>query len=68
MKNFKIVFKRSITARVHDHVLWIRKRNPLIKLFHTWQNYHLADYNMFWVNIRENVDVRVNAHIRAHKK
>lgn len=43
--------------------LWIKTRTPFIPLL---KNMHIADYNLFWYDIRENVKVRI-ASFKAKK-
>ena len=53
-----------VAAEVHDGLLWVHKpKFPGSALF--WRrNYHVADYNLFYVDIRENARVRVDAFLR----
>jgi hypothetical protein len=39
-----------------NHVLWVHK--PDRKGYPKRKNYHVLDYSLFWMNIRENVEVR----------
>jgi pimeloyl-ACP methyl ester carboxylesterase len=59
-KNFKLAYKHSISAKPHRGLLWIKKPDvPLLKYFITTKIWHKADYNLFWVDIRKNVALRV---------
>lgn len=50
-------------AQVHNGMLWIGKLNvPGAGLLRT-KIWHRADYNLFWMNIRENVAQRVQAYL-----
>lgn len=51
----------AIQARSNGKVLWINKPKFKGSLFVTKKNYHRGDYNLFYVNIRENVGKRINA-------
>ena len=54
MKNNKIRFLNAVSAEEHQGLLWVSFQNiPLGKLFEK-SNYHIADYNLFWSNIRAN--------------
>ncbi len=59
--NFEKVKKRVVNAKVHDGVLWICRPHFFGSIFYTNKNYHIADYNLFYVSIRENVQQRINA-------
>ena len=54
MKNNKIRYQNSVSAQAHQGLLWVDFENiPMSKLFEK-ANYHIADYNLFWSNIRSN--------------
>lgn len=46
-------------ARVHKGLLWIEKPRVPGKRLINMKNYHIADYNLFWMNIRNNVQLQV---------
>ncbi len=54
-------------AQCHDGLLWINK--PYIKgrAFIGNQNWHNADINLFWANIRQNVQNRIGAFLSKEK-
>lgn len=52
---------KRVDAQVKDGILWIKKPKFPGSLFFTRRNYHVADYNLFYVDVRENVEVRVEA-------
>jgi hypothetical protein len=43
-------------------VLWTDKPRFFGNIFFTSKNYHIADMNLFYLNIRENVKQRVDAY------
>lgn len=51
-------------AQCHGGMLWIRKPHvrgrALVYLFYP-KRWHVADYNLFWMNVRENVAQRVES-------
>ncbi len=60
------VRKQKFDAQVHDNLLWVHnphKSGYLRYVIH----YHLADYNLFYMNIRENVALRVNTYLKDPK-
>jgi hypothetical protein len=59
LKNFDKVYPQVCNTQVHEGLLWISKpRFPGSRLYKN-PNYHIADYNLFYINIRENVALRV---------
>lgn len=50
-------------ARIYKTFLWVKTSTPLVK---TWKNLHLVDINLFWHNIRNNVDERIRNWNQSH--
>jgi len=52
-------------AQCHEGRLWVAKqpKGPFYDLFGV---YHLFDYGLFWMNIRENARLRAETWLRAH--
>jgi len=46
-------------AEVHDGVLWTKKPHFLGNFLFNSKNYHIADYNFYYMSIRRNVSERV---------
>ncbi len=47
-------------------MLWIEKPRVPGRMFIRMDNYHVADYNLFWFNIRENVRRQVENHLQRN--
>ncbi len=61
LMNFNKVVRGAVGASVHDGVLWVEKPHFFGNVFFTTKNYHVADYNLFYMNVRENVKQRISA-------
>ncbi len=61
LKNFNKVVPGVVSAQIHNNILWSSKPNMPGKIFYTQKNYHIGDINLFYLNIRENAAVRINA-------
>jgi hypothetical protein len=48
-------------ATVHNGVLWTNKPHFFGNIFLKNPNYHIADYNLYYLSIRKNVQQRINA-------
>ena len=60
MPNKKIRFKKTITVSNHLGMLWVKlPKNIIFNRFKS-NNYHKADYNLYWVNMRENIKQRLS--------
>lgn len=51
-------------AQCHGGLLWIKKPYVKGRAFISNQNWHNADLNLFWANIRANVQTRVDAFLK----
>jgi hypothetical protein len=49
------------TVRIKDKMLWVKTKTPVVRSFNVM---HVIDYNLFWGNIRKNVEKRTNAYFR----
>jgi hypothetical protein len=54
--NFNKIIRHKAVASVHKNILWVKINNPLAGKF---DNLHIADINLFWEDIREDVRRRV---------
>ncbi|MDB5283018.1 MAG: hypothetical protein JWO06_2093 [Bacteroidota bacterium] len=59
--DFNHEYKQACSAQVHGNYLWVKARLPFIR---GWTNLHIADYNLFWFDIRKNVRDRVEAFLK----
>ncbi len=48
-------------GQIHDGMLWIDKPKFFGNFLYNTKNYHAGDFNIFYMNIRENVSDRINA-------
>jgi hypothetical protein len=48
-------------SRVLENNLWTKTNAPVLRHM---RNLHILDYNLFWYDIRNNVDVRVNEYFK----
>jgi hypothetical protein len=63
--NFNKLPKHVAGATIHGGVLWTAKPHFFGNIFFTNKNYHIADYNLYYVSIRENLQQRIKAYRAA---
>lgn len=61
LRNFNKLISGLVHAQIHGNVLWVNKPRFFGSIFIKTKNYHIADYNFFYENIRENSGVRIKA-------
>jgi len=64
LRNFNKVIPGLVHAQIHENVLWVNKPKFLGSALLKIKNYHIADYNLFYENIRENVGTRIRAFLK----
>lgn len=52
------IYDKFCGAQIHHELLWISKPDVPFKFLLFMKNYHIADYNLFWMNIRMNAEER----------
>lgn len=59
--NFDKILPQLADAQIHDGLLWVTKPRFPGSVFFTRPNYHVADYNFYYLNVRNNAMRRVEA-------
>ena len=66
LRDFNKVIPELVHAQIHGNVLWVNKPKFFGNIFLTLKNYHIADYNLFYMNIRENVKTRIQSYLNKN--
>lgn len=64
LKNYNKIRPGLSDAQNVDGMLWISKPRFFGNFLIGWKRYHVVDYNLFYLNIRENVEERVQAYFQ----
>ena len=66
LRDFDTLMPHLVEVEVHDDLLWVNK--PLFpgSFLLTTKNYHIADYNFFYADVRKNAQDRVIAYLSTH--
>ncbi|WP_425389535.1 DUF3089 domain-containing protein [Ekhidna sp.] len=67
LKNFKKIRPGLADAQNKDGMLWINKPRFFGNFLMNWNRYHIVDYNLYYLNIRENVAQRVEAYLQERR-
>ena len=59
--NFNKKYTNNICTEIHDNYLWVENSLPIVSGMNVL---HIADYNLFWYDIRENVKRRIAAFLK----
>jgi hypothetical protein len=60
-RKLKIRYANALSARPHKGLLWIKPLHPPLGALIRLKDWHVADYNLFWSNIRDNIALRINS-------
>ena len=60
--NFNRLVKKVAAANNARDVIWTHKPRFFGNIFFTTKNYHIGDYNLYYLSVRENVKERVKAY------
>jgi hypothetical protein len=61
-RKLKIRYSKTLSARPNNGLLWIKPLKPPLGAIIRLKDWHVADYNLFWENIRENIALRINTY------
>ncbi|MEQ9230348.1 MAG: DUF3089 domain-containing protein, partial [Cyclobacteriaceae bacterium] len=60
LKNYRKIRPGLTDAKNHRGLLWIHKPKFFGNFLFNWKRFHVADYNLFYLSIRENAALRVS--------
>lgn len=63
---FQKIYPEASDAQIYEGILWASKPRFRGSLFFTTKNYHIGDYNIYYMNIRENAKQRTAAYLEEH--
>lgn len=62
LTNFNKIFYQTTDAQISNGLLYVNKPKFPWSFIYFTRNYHIADINLFYLNIRENVQQRIGAY------
>ena len=64
IRNFDKLINNATDAKVENGILWAAKPKFALSFLFTAKNYHIADLNFYYMNVRENAVERANAFLK----
>lgn len=61
LKDFYQIYPNLVCTSIHEDLLWVTKPKFPFSFLLTTKNYHIADYNFFYADVRKNAQDRVKA-------
>ncbi len=65
---FNKIYKSSTDAQINSGVLWVKKPKFPWSFLYFSKNYHAGDINLFYINIRENLEERIGNYLNNSTK
>ena len=66
LRDFNSLMPHLVSAEIHDDLLWVNKPKFPWSILFIRKNYHIADYNLFYADIRKNAQDRVRVYLSKH--
>lgn len=64
---FNKIYKATIDAQIHNGVIWVKRPKFPWSFLYTTKNYHAGDINLFYMNIKSNVQLKINSFLEKNK-
>jgi hypothetical protein len=64
---FNKIYKKTTDARIYEGVIWVKRPKFPWSFLYSTKNYHVGDINLFYINMRNNIELRVMNYIEKNK-
>lgn len=61
LRNFSKIYRYTTDARIEHGVIWVRKPRFPLSFLYFKKNYHIGDINLYYINLRRNVETRIRS-------
>jgi hypothetical protein len=66
MGGYDAVYPNALETKVAGHILWVKRPHVKGANLIRGNNFHIADFNLFWQDVRENAILRAGKYLEAH--
>jgi hypothetical protein len=66
LRDFNKVISHTTDAQIHNGVLWVNKPKFPGAIFYRSKNFHIGDINLFYMNMRVNIEQRIFSYLKIH--
>lgn len=66
LRDFNKIISHTTDAQIHNGILWVNKPEFPGAIFYRSRNYHIGDINLFYMNLRENIEQRIFSYLKTH--
>jgi hypothetical protein len=65
LTKFNKLYFNTTDARISKGLLWVKKPKFPWSFLYLTRNYHVGDVNLFYINLRENITLRINEFLKT---
>ncbi|MFZ1677716.1 MAG: DUF3089 domain-containing protein [Saprospiraceae bacterium] len=66
LRNVHVLMPNLVHTEIHEDLLWVNKPVFPGSFLFTRKNYHIADFNLFYADVRKNAQDRVRVYLSRH--
>lgn len=64
LRNYHRMHTHAVSTQIHGNILWVERPDVPGKWVIQGKNFHIGDFNLFWLDVRNNVAIRVEAFLQ----
>ena len=65
---FHKIYKKTTDAQIHENVIWVRKPKFPWSFLSSAKNYHVGDINLYYMNLKNNIGLRIETYFQNLSK
>lgn len=65
---FNKVYKRTTDAQIYEGVIWVKRPKFPWSFLYSTKNYHVGDINLYYMNMKENIEQRIFNYIKRREQ
>lgn len=62
LRDFNKIYVHSTDAQISNGMLWVSRPDFPGSVFYLSRNYHIGDINLFYINLRQNIEQRIRSY------
>ena len=63
---FNKIYKRTTDAQIYEGIIWVRRPKFPWSFLYSTKNYHVGDINLYYMNVRRNIEQRIKNYFHLH--
>jgi len=63
---FNKIYKRTTDAQIYEGIIWVKRPKFPWSFLYSTKNYHVGDINLYYMNVRRNIEQRIKNYFHLH--